>query len=44
MVKFIFGRELTEEEEFFDRDKEVSSLINYIENRQPVAILPQKDW
>ncbi len=39
MVKFIFGRELTEEEEFFDRDEEVRTLINYIENRQPAAII-----
>ncbi|AAK42280.1 ATP-binding protein [Saccharolobus solfataricus] len=39
MVKFIFGRELTEEDEFFDREDYVNVLLSYINRRQPVAIL-----
>ena len=39
MVKFIFGRELTEEDEFFDREDYVNILLSYINRRQPVAIL-----
>jgi hypothetical protein len=39
MVKFIFGRELTEEDEFFDREDYVNLFINYIERRQPIALL-----
>ncbi|GAA5420298.1 hypothetical protein [Sulfurisphaera tokodaii] len=39
MVKFVFGRELTEEDEFFDREDYVNILLSYINRRQPVTIL-----
>lgn len=39
MVKFVFGRELTEEDEFFDREDVVNLLLNYVNRRQPVALL-----
>ena len=38
MVKFVFGRELTEEDEFFDREDYVNLLLGYVSRRQPVPL------
>ncbi|WP_054855183.1 ATP-binding protein [Vulcanisaeta sp. JCM 16161] len=38
-MKFIFGREITDPADFYDREEELNTLINSFRNLQPVAVI-----